>query len=436
MAHCIAVSFSQNNTKIAVGVIFFSLLVFGAGFYYGSVNEQQRGNNASTTVPPQIQATENVDMQTFWEAWNALDEKFVPRNPGTSSTSTNETGATAQERVYGAISGMTDSLGDPYTVFLPPTENEVFEGNIQGEFGGVGMEIGKRDGVLTVISPLKGTPAKRAGLQPGDKIVAVDEQTTEQMSVQRAVQLIRGEKGTDVTLTVLSEGDSEARDVDITRSTIQVPTIETAQRDGAFVISLYNFSAQSASLFEQSLEEFRNSGEDDLVIDLRGNAGGFLQAAVEVASHFVPKGEVVVREHYGDKRESRVQRSRGYGTVPSDTDVAVLVNGGSASAAEIVAGALRDHGVAQLVGTQTFGKGSVQELVELNDETSLKVTVARWLTPNGESISEGGLTPDTTVEPNEQASENNDNDIGIASESEDDPLDVQLQRAIELITDQ
>lgn len=428
VANCIAVSFSQNNTKIAIGVIFFSLLVFGAGFYYGSVNGQQQSNNAST-VPPRVQASEDIDMQEFWEAWQTLDEKFVPRTPSTSTSST--TDATDQERVYGAISGMTESLGDPYTVFLPPTENEVFEGNIEGEFGGVGMEIGKRDGVLTVISPLKGTPAKEAGLQPGDKIIAVGEQTTENMSVQRAVQLIRGEKGTDVTLTVLSEGDSEARDVDITRSTIQVPTIETEQRDGAFVVSLRNFSAQSASLFEEALQEFRQSGEDDLVLDLRGNAGGFLQAAVDVASHFVPEGKVVVQEHYGEKRESRTQRSRGYGTVPGNTDVAVLVNGGSASAAEIVAGALRDHDVAELVGTQTFGKGSVQELVELNDKVSLKVTVARWLTPNGDSISEGGLQPDVSVEQSEQE----DGQASISNDGSNQP-DAQLQRAIDLITGQ
>lgn len=421
-------SFSQNNTKIAIGVVFFSLLVFGAGFYYGSVQGQQHGNNAST-VPPRVQAAENIDMQEFWKAWEILDEKFVPRTPASSTASS--TGATDQERVYGAISGMTDSLGDPYTVFLPPTENEVFEGNIEGEFGGVGMKIGKRDGVLTVISPLEGTPAKEAGLKPGDKILAVDDETTEDMSVQRAVQLIRGEKGTEVTLTILSEGDSEARDVEITRSTIQVPTIETSQKDGAFIISLYNFSAQSASKFEQALEEFRQSEEDDLVIDLRGNAGGFLQAAVDVASHFVDEGDVVVREHYGDKRESRVQRSRGYGTVPDTSDVVVLVNGGSASAAEIVAGALRDHGVAKLVGAQTFGKGSVQELVDINDKTSLKVTVARWLTPDGVSISEGGLTPDISVSADED-----DSGQQTSISDDTDETDLQLQRAIEVVTDE
>jgi carboxyl-terminal processing protease len=166
------------------------------------------------------------------------------------------------------------------------------------------------------------------------------------------------------------------------------------------------------------------------VVDLRGNAGGFLQAAVEISSHFIDEGEVIVREHYGDKREPRVQRSQGYGTIPDTTDVAVLVNGGSASAAEIMAGALRDQGVAKLVGSQTFGKGSVQELVDLTDKTALKVTVARWLTPNGNSISEGGLTPDVEVEMNEQG----DEQAGTTDDS--GGPDAQLERAIQVITDQ
>ncbi|PSO45453.1 MAG: hypothetical protein BRC25_02250 [Parcubacteria group bacterium SW_6_46_9] len=419
-----------DKTKKAIGAVFFSALLFGAGFYYGSERGRSLGNNAST-ASPQVQAAEQkVDMDTFWQAWDKLNKKWVPRNTSTSTATTTNEGDTPQNRVYGAISGMVSSLGDPYTTFLPPTENDVFEGNIEGEFGGVGMEIGKRDGVLTVISPLKDTPAESAGLQPGDKILAVESITTEDMSVQKAVQRIRGEVGTDVTLTILSEGDSESRDVEITRSTIQVPTIETSQKDGAYIIALYNFSAQSAQLFEEALQEFRQSGEDDLVIDLRGNAGGFLQAAVDVTSHFLPEGEVVVRENYGDKREPRIHRSSGYGTVPASTDVAVLVNGGSASAAEIVAGALRDNNTAQLVGEKTFGKGSVQELVELTEDTSLKITVARWLTPDGVSISENGLTPDEVVD----ASENNTDEDPANSVDTNDPVDAQLNRAIELVT--
>jgi carboxyl-terminal processing protease len=432
MANYIIVISLGDKAKITIGVIFFSALVFGAGFYYGSERGGGYAGNAST-APPRVQAAEGeVDMDTFWQAWSELDEKWVPRSPATTTaTSTEGSEDSPQNRVYGAINGMVSSLGDPYTTFLPPTENEVFEGNIEGEFGGVGMEIGNRDGVLTVISPLKGTPAERSGLQPGDKILAVGDTTTENMSVQEAVQRIRGEVGTDVLLTVLSEGDSESREVEITRSTIQVPTIETSQQDGAFVISLYNFSAQSAQLFEDALQEFRESDEDDLVLDLRGNAGGFLQAAVDISSHFIAEDEVIVREDYGDKRDARIHRSSGYGTVPSSTDVAVLVNRGSASASEIFAGALRDNDIAQLVGEQTFGKGSVQELVELSEDTSLKVTVARWLTPDGVSISENGLTPDIVVGADDDDANATSSQMTTA---DDDPVDVQLNRAIELIT--
>jgi carboxyl-terminal processing protease len=313
---------------------------------------------------------------------------------------------------------MTRALGDPYTTFLPPTENEVFSENISGEFGGVGMEVGLRDGILTIISPLKGTPAERAGLKPGDKVLAIDSDTTENLSLQAAVQKIRGKVGTEVILTILSENGQSPEEVAVERDTIQVPTIETTLQDDAFIIALYNFSAQSPRLFREALKEFKASGKENLIVDLRGNAGGFLQAAVEISSYFIDEGKVIVREDFGDKRDPQVYRSKSYDLLPSDINVAVLVNGGSASAAEIVAGALRDHGVAQLVGTQTFGKGSVQELVQLSEETALKVTVARWMTPNNVSISDGGLTPDIVVEP---------------AEDETTETDLQLNRAVQLL---
>ncbi len=417
------VTFSNNKTKTAIGAVFFSVLIFGAGFYYGNVHQLEHGNNANT-VAPRGEISQDANFGTFWEAWSVLNEKFVPANPS-SGTSTSTT--TDQERVYGAIQGMTESLGDPYTLFLPPSENEVFEGNIQGEFGGVGMEVGQRDGVLTVISPLPDTPAQEAGLEPNDKILSIGGESTEGMSVQNAVQLIRGEKGTDVELTILSEGSQEPREVAVTRSTIQIPTIETAETNEAYVIALYNFSAKSPEAFRNALQEFEQSGKDNLVIDLRGNAGGFLQAAVDVSSHFVDKEKVVVRESFGDKRDPRVHRSNGYDLVSEDTNVAVLVNEGSASASEIVAGALRDHGVARLFGTSTFGKGSVQELVELSDNTALKVTVARWFTPDDTSISDGGLEPDVTVEVPEEEEQSQASVTG-------DLIDSQLREVIETLT--
>lgn len=387
----------KNSTKTAVGAIFFSLIIFGVGFYYGNIHEQEYGNNANLLDSREV-TQEDVDFEVFWEAWNVLNEKFVSQ----TGTSTDEQYTDEEKRVYGAIQGMARSLGDPYTVFLPPSENETFSENISGEFGGVGMEVGNRDGIITIISPLKGSPAEEAGVQPGDRILEIDSESTETTSLQRAVQKIRGEVGTEVLLTILREGENKTQEIAIKRDLIQVPTIDTEVRDDAFVISLYNFSAQSAQLFRDALVEFIESGKDNLVIDLRNNAGGYLQASVEITSFFIDEGKTVVEEDFGESKDSRVYRSRGYDLLPDSTKVVVLVNGGSASASEIVAGALRDHGVAQLVGTQTFGKGSVQELVDLSGETALKVTVARWMTPNGISISEGGLEPDVVIEPEDE----------------------------------
>jgi len=405
---------SDSSTKTAIGAIFFSLIIFGVGFYYGNVHEQQYGNNASL-LSPQAATAENVDFNLFWEAWSTLNEKFVSQNSSSTNPLEND-----RERVYGAIQGMTRSLGDPYTIFLPPTENEVFSENISGEFGGVGMEVGMRDGLLTVISPLKGTPAEAAGLAPGDAILAIDGESTAETSLQRAVQKIRGEIGSEVVLTILSEDATQPREVSVTRDTIQVPTIETSQEDGAFVIALYNFSAKSPELFRAALQEFVVSGETNLVLDLRGNAGGYLQASVEVASYFLDEGKVIVREDFGDNKDPQAYRSKGYNLLSDEVKVVVLVNGGSASAAEIVAGALRDHGLAELIGTQTFGKGSVQELVQLSENTAIKVTVARWMTPDGVSISEGGLTPDVVIEPDDD---------------QDPETDLQLDKALEILNE-
>jgi carboxyl-terminal processing protease len=237
------------------------------------------------------------------------------------------------------------------------------------------------------------------------------------------VQKIRGEVGTEVKLTVLRKGENETRDISIEREIIKVPTIDTQVRDEAFVISLYNFSAQSAQLFREALIEFNASGKGNLVLDLRNNAGGYLQAAVDISSYFVDEGKVIVREDFGKNQDDRVYRSRGYDLLSESVNVVVLANGGSASASEIVAGALRDHDVAQLVGTQTFGKGSVQELVDLSGDTALKVTVARWMTPDGISISEGGLEPDVVVEPEEGEVFNEESDRQI-----DRAIDVLLER--------
>ncbi len=368
-------------------------LMLAIGFASGISVGAAGSTNLLSNVPllgDGLDATpdESADFTEFWKVWNALDERFV-------QTHATGTPPTAEAKLWGAIQGLAASYGDPYTVFMPPSEAKQFQDDIRGNFQGVGMEIGVKDGVLTVIAPLKGTPAERAGLRAGDMIIAIDKTSTDGMSTDEAVKLIRGEKGTTVTFTIIRDGASS--EIPVVRDTITVPTIETElDESGVFIISFYSFTANSSQLFSKAIAEFRASGSTKLVIDLRSNPGGYLESAVSIASHFLPEGAAVVTEDYKGKQENIVHRSRGIGGLPNGTRIAVLIDQGSASASEILAGALQDADAATLIGAPSFGKGSVQELVSVNGG-ALKVTIARWLTPAGRSISDGGLTPDIEV---------------------------------------
>ncbi len=422
----------SGNRIISVVI---SIAIIGAVFYAGlsfGMSRRPAIERVSTLEgkEPLSELDSKTDFSSFWKAWSAINEKYV-----TSATSTSE-----QERVWGAIAGLAASLKDPYTVFFPPEEAKLFESEIAGNFEGVGMEIGIKDEVLTVIAPLKGTPAERAGIQSGDKILKINDEVSTNMRVDQAVKIIRGKKGTEVRLTIFREGKKEPFEVKVVRDTIDLPTIDTEiksvktasgketgagglglREDGIFVLKLYSFSANSPRLFRDALRKFVESGSQKLLIDLRGNPGGFLEAAVDMASWFLPPGKVVVTEDFGKKKPSNVHRSRGYNVFTDELKMVILVNGGSASASEIFAGAMREHGKAKLVGSKTFGKGSVQELVKITPDTALKVTVARWLTPNGISISEGGLTPDIEVK--------------MTPEDVEKKRDPQMERAIKLFAE-
>lgn len=371
-----------------------SLLIIGASFFggvYVGSHRSVRGDSAQLdNTNPSVFF--KADFGPFWKAWDVLSEKYVA-----SASSSKK--ITDQEKVWGAIEGLARSFGDPYTVFLPPVESEQFESDIAGNFQGVGMEIGIRDNMLTVIAPLKGTPADKAGIRAQDGILQIDGQSTLNMSADEAVKRIRGKEGTKVTFTILREGVDEPLEISVTRAVIDIPTIKSTLRsDGVFVIELYNFSAIASDLFRVSLREFVKSRSNKLVLDLRGNPGGYLEAAVDMASWFLPLGEVVVREDFGNSEQETVYRSKGFSIFNEKLKMVVLIDGGSASASEILAGALSEHGVATLVGSRSYGKGSVQELVKITPDTSLKVTIARWLTPFGVSISDGGLKPQVEVE--------------------------------------
>ncbi len=360
--------------------------VFAAGTYVG-YSQRPEIDKVLSVVNKDPQVTTSADFSAFWKVWNVLNEKSIYANK-----------ATDQERVWGAAQGLAASLGDPYTVFFPPTENTMFNDQIQGSFGGIGAEIGIKDDVITVVTTLKGTPAEKAGLKTGDVIVKINGTSTNSMSVDKAISLIRGDKGTDVNLTVFRKGELSTREIKITRDTINSPVVDTKQLpNGIFVITFYSFSQNSASLFRDALEKFSTSGSHKLILDMRGNPGGYLDAAVNIGSWFIDEGKTIVTEDFGSKQAPQVYRSNGPKVFNDNLQFAVLVDGGSASAAEILAGALQQNKIATLIGTQTFGKGSVQELVPITDTTSLKVTVARWLTPDGTSISEKGLTPDIVV---------------------------------------
>lgn len=385
---------SKLSTRIAIAGIIIALAV---GFLFGTTLTRGTNANELAGVP------EGVDLSPVWKAWRVIDEKFVPAAVATSTEMASSSEEENQERVWGMIQGLADSLGDPYTFFLPPKENEQFAQDIKGEFEGVGMEIAVRDQILTVVSPLKGTPAERAGIRSGDKILKIDGVDTTGMDVSKAVSLIRGPKGTQVKLLIMRETFTEPRELNVTREVINVPAVETEMRgDGIFVIELKSFTVNSPGLFRQALREFVESKSRRLILDMRGNPGGYLEAAVDMASWFLPSGSVVVSEDYGGAIENTVHRSRGYDVFNENLRMVVLVDRGSASAAEILAGALRHYDIAQMVGERTFGKGSVQEVVDITSDTALKITVARWLAPSGEPIPHEGIAVDVEIKNTEE----------------------------------
>jgi len=394
-------------------LIFFVLIifaVFGAGFYFGK-------NQIPVTAPEgiineELGKPENLDFSLFWEAWSKLEEKYV-----------DPSGIDYKTMLYGAISGMVNSLKDDYTVFMPPEDTKIFKEDVSGEFQGVGMEIGMRNNELTVIAPLAGTPAERAGLRAGDKILKVNGQATKGMVVDSAVKLIRGQKGTEVTLTIFRDGWEDVKDFKIVRDVIEIPSLKweikrpaSGYPDIAY-IKLYQFSEAAKFAFNKAALEILSSPAKKIILDLRNNPGGYLEVSQDIAGWFLEKGQIVTIEDFGGKEPSQEYKANG----PSDLlsyPMVVLINQGSASASEILAGSLRDNRSIKLIGEKSFGKGSVQELADLR-EGSLKITVARWLTPKGDLINKEGLTPDI--------------EIKMTEEDYNEDKDHQLDKAIEIL---
>ena len=386
--------------------MFFSAGVFFAGWTLGELNVEPE--IIFDIDNPEEGKPENVDFSLFWRAWSKLTEKFV-----------NQEKLDKQSMVYGAISGLVKSLKDPYTVFFPPEEAEKFRDDVTGAFEGVGMEIGIKRGQLQIIAPLEGTPAQKAGLRPGDKIMEIDGESTLDLTIDEAVNLIRGPRGTEVILTIFREEWDENREIKLRRQVIIVPTLKWEIKEQNIAhLRLFQFSERAGDDFEDAAKEVIKSGARGIVLDLRNNPGGYLKVSQDIAGWFLKKGDTVAIEDFLGKKEKNIYKAQGNAKL-ADYPIVILINGGSASAAEILAGALRDNRGIILIGEKSFGKGSVQELEDLKDGSSLKITVANWLTPKGNLISDKGLEPDIKVE--------------ITDKNIEEEKDPQLDKALETI---
>lgn len=376
----------------------------------GSAFIGYRIGHAKSVVVLDSKSLISSDFSLFWEAVDMVKSKHVDAK-----------GIEDKKLLYGAVKGMLSAYDDPYTAFFNPSDAKKFDQDLSGNFGGIGAQIGIRNEALIVVAPLKGSPAEKAGLRALDKIWKINSKDTSNLDVDEAVKLIRGDVGTEVTLSIYREGWHAAKDFKITRDTIQVPTIAseiktTKSGKKIAVVSLYNFNANVPGLFKNEMEKLLPQKFDGIVFDLRNNPGGFLDVAVNLAGWFVKKGDVVVTEKYrvGDDTVLKADGNELLHNYP----VVVLVNEGSASASEIVAGALRDDIGAKLVGAKSFGKGSVQELETLSDGSTMKVTIAHWFTPKGTKIDKVGLKPDT--------------EVTISDEDYNKNKDPQLEKALEL----
>jgi len=378
-------------------IVFSAVIVvtsFGLGFVFGQME--------CKVCPP-----EEVDFSLLWEAWHKLESKYV-----------NKQDFNTQEMIYGVISGMVDSLGDAYTIFLDPDDTKRFVEDVKGTFEGVGMEIGIRKGQLQVIAPLEGTPAQKAGLRSGDKIIKVDDVLTADLSLDEVVDIIRGPKGTTVNLTIYRDDIGESKEIPIVRGVIQVPSLKLEILDDNIAyLKLYHFSEKASFDFRKTAIEILTSSTESIILDLRDNPGGYLGVAQDIAGYFLERGQVVAIEEFGNG-EQKQYLAQGTSSLV-EYPMIVLINEGSASGSEILAGCLRDNRNVLLIGEKSFGKGSVQELERLGEGSSLKITVAKWLTPSGEFITDQGLEPDVEIE--------------ITDQDYEQDIDPQLDKAIEII---
>jgi carboxyl-terminal processing protease len=435
---------NSTGCKIAVLVLFVALITGGLGFATGFVTHTvivaadngstdvalfefdateapteatpaptTAGDGVSPELTPEPTAVPTIEVpppsgeafDLFWEAWRLVQQDYYGELPP------------EEEIINGAIRGAVNTLDDPFTAFIEPQTAQLNREEDTGSFEGIGAYVTMEDGMLSIVSTFKGQPAEGAGLQSGDIVLEVDETPIENMSIYEAIALIRGPAGTAVNLMILRQGE-EPFEVEIQRARIDIPVVEWEMKeDGIAHIQLFDFSSDASVKLSNAIEQAQEQGAQGLILDLRNNPGGWLNEAILTANLFLPEDQVVVIERYKNS-EPDYLNTRNEPVAP-DIPMVVLVNGGSASASEIVAGALQDYGRAVLIGEQTFGKGSVQLPHELSNGAELRVTVARWFTPDDRAIHGEGLEPDIEVELTRE-------DV----EAEQDP---QLDRAIEYL---
>jgi carboxyl-terminal processing protease len=400
--------FKKRIILIALCIFIAAGLIAGS-FFWGAKFGSQVPKNVVVRGVTNLESSTgaSIDFGTFWQAWQLIDDRYL-----------NNKNISTQEKVYGAIGGLVASLKDPHTEFFTPEEGKKFQQDVQGNFSGIGAELAIKNNQLVIIAPLKDSPASRAGLQAGDQIVKINATSTDGLGIDKAVSFIRGPENTEVVLTIFRKSWEKPKEIKITRAQIVAPTLDFEMKDGTIAyLRIYSFNANVESLFYQSIVKALTGGVQGIVLDLRNDPGGYLDVAVDLAGWFLPRGTLVVKEAYRDG-SSEDYRAQGNAALV-DIPIVVIVNQGSASASEILAGTLRDNRKAKIIGEQSFGKGTVQELKDLSDGSSMKLTVAHWVLPNGRVLEGGGLTPDIEVK-------RTDDDV----QNQRDP---QLERALQVI---
>ncbi len=408
--------FSRLRT---IGAVLLIATVFFAGGWYAGTSRATSTNAppsggvvTNISIPPEF--PKSVDFALFWNVWNIVKDRSVQRPIDDRAL------------FYGAVKGIVASLKDPHSSLLDPTETKRFTEDLSGAFDGIGAEIGYKNNQLVIIAPLPESPAQKAGIKAGDIILTIDGADTFSLSLEEAILKIRGKKGTIVKLQIARANMKQPKEILITRSRIEIKSVTWSWADkklvpSAFVnkkiavVKISSFDEQSTERFSKTVQEMIVGGVQGIVLDLRNDPGGLLDAAVTIAGEWIDHNLVVTEQRGPDAGSERVeyrsQTKARLGNIPT----IILVNQGSASASEILAGALQDYAKAKLVGIKTFGKGSVQELTRLPDGSALKLTIAKWLTPHGRSIDKNGIPPDVKVEPSDK----------------EGAEDIQLQRALQ-----